>query len=85
MRPWRLPSTVDELSKGKARGVLEGLPIGVKDLFDVEGVRTTFGSPIYAERIATQDHLIVAEREARRRHHFGKNQYARIRAGAQTL
>jgi amidase len=32
-----------------ALGVLEGLTVGVKDLFLTQGVRTTFGSPIYAD------------------------------------
>ena len=29
-------------------GWLAGLPVAIKDLTDVEGVRTTYGSPIYA-------------------------------------
>ena len=31
---------------------LYGLPIAVKDLNEVEGVRTTFGSPIYADHVS---------------------------------
>ena len=30
------------------RGVLAGLPVPIKDLTDVEGVRSTHGSPIFA-------------------------------------
>ena len=33
-------------SRGEARP-LEGVPFGVKDLFDTAGVRTTYGSPMY--------------------------------------
>jgi amidase len=31
--------------------VLSGLPVAVKDLNDVQGVRTTYGSPLFAENI----------------------------------
>src|ERR1700761_3999449 len=33
----------------EARGLLKGLPIAVKDLNDVAGLRTTYGSPIFAD------------------------------------
>ena len=38
---------------------LRGIPIAVKDLFDVEGVRTTAGSKFFADRIADQDAFAV--------------------------
>ena len=34
------------LAAGTPRGPLEGLPIGVKDLFDTAGLRTTYASPM---------------------------------------
>ena len=34
---------------------LEGLPLAVKDLFDTEGVRTTYGSRIYANHVPQAD------------------------------
>jgi len=40
---------------------LEGIPIGAKDLFDSAGVRTTYGSPMFA------DHVPEADAEALRR------------------
>ncbi|MGH7109921.1 MAG: amidase [Stellaceae bacterium] len=33
------------------RGWLAGLPVAIKDLVDVAGVRTTYGSPIYADHV----------------------------------
>jgi amidase len=39
---------------------LQGVTTAVKDLTDVAGVRTTFGSLLYAERIAQEDDLIVS-------------------------
>lgn len=37
----------------RERGWLAGLPVAVKDLGDVAGVRTTYGSPIYADHVPT--------------------------------
>jgi aspartyl-tRNA(Asn)/glutamyl-tRNA(Gln) amidotransferase subunit A len=41
-------------AKGGARP-LEGVPFGVKDLFDSEGVRTAYGSPMYTAHVPTRD------------------------------
>jgi Asp-tRNA(Asn)/Glu-tRNA(Gln) amidotransferase A subunit family amidase len=35
------------LDRGPVRGLLHGLPLGVKDLFDTAGLDTAYGSPIY--------------------------------------
>src|SRR5262245_31667005 len=43
---------------------LHGLPIGVKDGTDVEGVRTTSGSRIYKDRIAPSSDVIVRQLES---------------------
>jgi aspartyl-tRNA(Asn)/glutamyl-tRNA(Gln) amidotransferase subunit A len=40
---------------GKLRGPLHGIPIGLKDLFDTAGVRTTAASAVFADRIPTED------------------------------
>ena len=41
------------------RGYLHGLPFVVKDLHDVAGVRTTRGSPIFADHVPEQSDYIV--------------------------
>jgi amidase len=38
---------------------LYGLPIAVKDNVEVAGVRTTFGSPIYADHIPAESDIVV--------------------------
>src|SRR5579871_4154265 len=38
-----------------AAGPLAGVPFGVKDLFDSEGVRTTYGSPMFAQHVPDRD------------------------------
>jgi len=42
-----------------AVGSLAGIPFAVKDLFDTAGVRTTYGSPMFAEHIPTRDAAAV--------------------------
>jgi len=41
-------------TQGRARA-LEGVPFGVKDLFDSEGVRTAYGSPMFAAHVPERD------------------------------
>ena len=51
----------DELqARGGPLGPLHGLPHAVKDLQPVKGLRFTQGSPIYKDRIAATDSLMVA-------------------------
>ncbi|MCQ4159086.1 amidase [Roseomonas sp. GC11] len=45
---------------GAPRGVLHGLPLGVKDMIDAAGLPTTHNSPIYQGHIAAQDAACVA-------------------------
>ena len=49
----------ERLARGEAPGLLCGLPVGIKDVTPVAGLRTTFGSPIYADYVPTEDALVV--------------------------
>ncbi len=40
-------------------GLLFGLPVGIKDVTPVAGLRTTFGSPMFADHVPHADALIV--------------------------
>ena len=40
-------------------GPLSGRTLGVKDLFDTAGIRTTYGSKIYADHVPTRDAVAV--------------------------
>jgi aspartyl-tRNA(Asn)/glutamyl-tRNA(Gln) amidotransferase subunit A len=44
-----------ELAARRWRGPLHGVPIGVKDIFDTAGVRTTMGSSFYRDHVPTRD------------------------------
>jgi amidase len=46
-------------AKGKFSGPLHGVPITVKDAFDIKGVRITFGMPAFKDHIATSDSAVV--------------------------
>ena len=42
------------------RGWMHGLPLAVKDLLATKGLRTTYGSPLFADHLPEADDLIVA-------------------------
>ena len=44
-----------EVAAGRWRGPLHGVPIGVKDIFDTAGVRTTNGSSFYRDHVPAED------------------------------
>lgn len=58
--PWNAVLTwIDEPEIPPADGPLAGRPIVVKDLVDTAGVRTTYGSKVYADHVPTRDAEIV--------------------------
>lgn len=50
----QIPANSDASSKN-----LHGIPIAIKDLFDVAGVRTTIGSKFFADHLAEDDGFVV--------------------------
>src|SRR5262245_50974766 len=53
-----------EIMKGRWRGPLHGMPVGLKDLFDTAGVRTTAASAFFADRVPTEDAEVVRRLKA---------------------
>ncbi len=49
----------EEQKAGKFRGPLHGIPIGLKDNIDTAGTRTTAASPMFKDRVPTEDADIV--------------------------
>ena len=71
--------------KGAAVGPLAGLPIAYKDMVETKGIRTTFGSPIYAHNVPERDHAIVERLKAAGAITLGKTNTPEFAAGSQTF
>ncbi len=68
-----------------SRGLLAGLPIPIKDLFDVEGVRNTQGSPIFKDTISARSDLVVEHLEGNGGVVYAKSNTPEFGAGANTF
>ena len=53
-------SRAKALDKGATQGLLHGIPIGVKDLYDTYDLPTAYGSPIYANHYPSADAVSIA-------------------------
>ena len=60
---------------------LDGLPIAYKDLLPTKGIRTTFGSTIYADHVPAQDHALVERLSAAGAITIGKTNTPEFGAG----
>lgn len=69
----------------KARGVLAGLPVPIKDLTEVEGVRTTFGSPIFKDHVPERSNILVQHLEGEGGIVYAKSATPEFGAGANTF
>jgi len=67
------------------RGPLAGLPVPIKDLIAVAGVRTTQGSPIYADHIPARSDILVEHLEANGAIVYAKSNTPEFGAGANTF
>ena len=70
---------------GEALGPLHGLPVGIKDLALTEDLRTTFGSPQFAEFVPEADERQVAALRRAGAIVVGKTNTPEFGAGANTL
>lgn len=52
------------LAQGRSTGWMHGFPMAIKDLAATAGVRTTMGSPLFADQVPVQDSLMVARMKA---------------------
>ena len=74
----------DAVMRGDALGALHGLPLGVKDLNVTQGVRTTYGSPLYADNVPDTDERIITVLRAAGAIVIGKTNTPEFGAGANT-
>ncbi len=69
-----------EIAAGRYRGPLHGIPFGVKDLLDTEGIRTTWGAEPFRDRVPKADAVVV-----RRLYDAGAVLLAKLSLGALAL
>ncbi len=67
------------------RGVLAGIPVPIKDLVDVQGVRSTRGSPIFADTVPEESDVLVENLEAQGGVIYAKSNTPEFGAGANTF
>jgi amidase len=73
------------VAAGGPLGPLHGLPFAVKDLLDTAGMRTTYGSPLYADHVPTTDSLLVRRVREAGALVIGKTNTPEWGAGSQTF
>ena len=62
--PDALIAEAQELDDFTPEGWLHGIPFAVKDLVATQGVRTTWGSPLFANHVPAKDDLVAARLRA---------------------
>src|SRR5580765_5848230 len=75
----------ETLAKGKWLGPLHGLPIGVKDLHETKGLRTTYGSPLRNDYVPDFDCRVVQRERSAGGIVIGKTNVPEFGLGSQTF
>jgi amidase len=73
-----------DLAAGRYAGWLHGFPLAPKELTAAKGIRFTEGSPIFRDRIALEDSLVVARMRAAGGIIIGKTNTPEFGLGSQT-
>src|SRR5712692_8171483 len=73
------------IARGEDPGPLAGLPVGIKDVTPVAGLRTTYGSPLYKDHVPTEDALVVRRLRAAGAVILGKTNCPEFAAGGNTF
>src|SRR5690348_14156393 len=70
---------------GEKLGPLHGLPVGIKDVTPTAGIRTTFGSPLFAEHVPPEDAEVVMRLRAAGAIILAKTNTPEFATGANTV
>jgi amidase len=81
---WAAEQADERLARSEEVGPLHGLPIAIKDLVQTNGIRTTWGSPIFRDFVPDQDDLIVERLKRAGAIVVGKTNTPEFGAGSQT-
>jgi amidase len=85
-RAFAAAAALDEMAAGgQFAGPLHGLPIAIKDLADTAGIRTTYGSPLFASHVPSADAPHVALLKRAGAVIIGKTNTPEFGAGSQTF
>ncbi len=71
--------------RGDKLGALHGLPVVIKDITPTAGIRTTYGSPLFADNVPTEDAEVVRRLKAAGAIVLGKTNTPEFAAGANTF
>lgn len=74
-----------EISHGKWRGPLHGIPVALKDLIDTAGTRTTAASAVFEHRVPTEDAEVVRRLRQAGAVILGKNNLHEFAYGGSSL
>jgi len=75
----------DAVMRGDPLGPLHGIPVGIKDVTPTAGIRTTYGSRLYADHVPTEDAAVVASLKAAGAVVLCKTNTPEFAAGANTV
>jgi amidase len=75
----------EALARDKWLGPLHGLPVGVKDLHETSGMRTTYGSPLHKDYIPDFDCRVVQREKTAGAIVIGKTNVPEFGLGSQTF
>ncbi|GAA2361760.1 amidase [Saccharopolyspora halophila] len=75
----------ERFARNDATGPLHGLPMAHKDTHETAGMRTTFGSPVFAEHVPQRDELIVERLKNAGAITIGKTNVPEFAAGSHTF
>jgi amidase len=73
------------IAGGEDVGILAGLPVGIKDVTQVGGLRCTFGSPLFADHVPPEDALVVQRLRDAGATILGKTNCPEFAAGGNTF
>jgi amidase len=73
------------LERGEDVGPLAGVPVGIKDVTEVAGCRTTYGSPLFADHVPERDAEVVRRLRAAGALVIGKTNTPEFAAGGNTF
>ena len=73
------------IARGEDVGVLTGVPVGIKDVTELAGVRTTYGSPLFSDHVPAEDAEVVRRLRAAGAVVLGKTNTPEFAAGGNTF